>query len=61
MPAGDKGIVDSAAHDQGTGSCPAAGGSYPLIVGSATSAVNLGSIRSTYGNNGNTSTNGRRL
>jgi hypothetical protein len=34
------------------GSCPAAGGSYPLIVGSATSAVNFGSIRSTFGNNG---------
>ena len=43
------------------GSCPAAGGSYPLIVGSATSAVNFGSIRSTFGNNGNTSTNGRKL
>jgi hypothetical protein len=32
-----------------------------LIVGSATSAVNFGSIRSTFGNNGNTSTNGRKL
>ncbi len=43
------------------GSCPAAGGSYPLIIGSQTSAVNFGSIRSTFGNNANTSTNGRKL
>jgi hypothetical protein len=43
------------------GSCPAAGGSYPLIVGSTTSAVNFGSIRNTFGNNSNTSTNGRKL
>lgn len=43
------------------GSCPAAGGSYPLIVGTTTSAPNFGSIRSTFGNNGNTSTNGRKL
>jgi Carboxypeptidase regulatory-like domain len=43
------------------GSCTAAGGSYPLIVGSTTSAVNFGSIRNTFGNNANTSTNGRKL
>src|SRR5262249_50786523 len=41
------------------GSCPAAGGSYPLVP--TTGAVNFGSIRSTYGNNGNTSTNGRKM
>jgi hypothetical protein len=43
------------------GSCTAAGGSYPLIVGSTSSAVNFGSIRNTFGNNSNTSTNGRKL
>ena len=43
------------------GSCTAAGGSYPLIVGTTTSAVNFGSIRNTFGNNSNTSTNGRKL
>jgi hypothetical protein len=43
------------------GSCTAAGGSFPLVVGSTTSSVNFGSIRSTFGNNGNTSTNGRKM
>jgi Carboxypeptidase regulatory-like domain len=39
------------------GSCTAAGGSYPLVSGTS----NFGSIRNTYGNNANTSTNGRKL
>jgi len=39
------------------GSCTAAGGSYPLVFGTP----NFGSIRNTYGNNANTSTNGRKL
>ena len=41
------------------GSCTAAGGSYPLITG--TTLPVFGSIRNTFGNNSNTSTNGRKL
>ncbi|HEX3969044.1 MAG TPA: carboxypeptidase regulatory-like domain-containing protein [Edaphobacter sp.] len=41
------------------GSCTAAGGSYPLITG--TNNPTFGSIRNTFGNNSNTSTNGRKL
>jgi hypothetical protein len=41
------------------GSCTAAGGSYPLITG--TTLPIFGSIRNTFGNNSNTSTNGRKL
>ena len=40
-------------------SCPTAGGTYPLVVGTNTTA--FGNIRSTYGNNANTSTNGRKF
>jgi hypothetical protein len=41
------------------GSCIAASGSYPLITG--TNSPIFGSIRNTFGNNSNTSTNGRKL
>ncbi len=40
-------------------SCPAAGGSYPVIPGTQQTAFT--NIRSTYGNNANTSTNGRKM
>lgn len=40
-------------------SCPAAGGSYPLNA--ATGLTTFGSILNTYGNNANTSTNGRKM
>jgi len=41
-------------------SCPAAGGSYTGL-NPATGLTNFGQILSTYGNNANTSTNGRKV
>ncbi|HXC94464.1 MAG TPA: carboxypeptidase regulatory-like domain-containing protein [Edaphobacter sp.] len=40
-------------------SCTSVGGSYPLITGTANPV--FGSIRNTFGNNANTSTNGRKV
>lgn len=39
--------------------CDTAGGTFPLVVGTNTTA--FGNIRSTFGNNANTSTNGRKM
>jgi hypothetical protein len=40
-------------------SCPAAGGSYPVIP--TTGQTQFGAILNTNGNNANTSTNGRKM
>lgn len=40
-------------------SCPAAGGSYPVVP--TTGQTQFGAILNTYGNNANTSTNGRKM
>lgn len=42
-------------------SCPAAGGNYPIIVKPGPQQFAFGNIRSTFGNNSNTSTNGRKF
>lgn len=43
------------------GSCPSAGGTYPIIVKPGPPQPAFANVRSTFGNNSNTSTNGRKF
>jgi hypothetical protein len=54
-------VANTQGPNQTSLSCPGAGGSYPVIVKPGTPQISFANVRSTFGNNANTSTNGRKF